>query len=442
MYQTLPELQEDIRRALYIKDDEISIKNNAVLRGSLIDKLVMTAMFSSNSDLLRQSRRLIKHIARLQGISPASIYPFYMAIAEGRVKGLSVPAINIRTLTYDTARVIFSLAKKHHIGAFILEIARSEMAYTEQPPALFALAVLAAAIKEDYQGPLFLQGDHFQVQKAVFVSDPKKEIQAIEKLVDEAIAAQFYNIDIDASTIVDLSQSSLLDQQKQNSQVTAHFTNYIRRRQPKKTIISIGGEIGHIGDTNSTVADFDAFMTEYLKKAMRPGLSKVSVQTGTSHGGTPLPDGRLAQKHLDFSILTDIGGRARSAYHMAGAVQHGASTLPEEDFPLFPQAGTLEVHLSTGFQNIVFATLPQTLQAQIDTWLETNQKDSWEKGWDRTQFLYKTRKRALGAFKKELWSLREEEKEPIRQKLSEYLTMLFESLNVYDTKNIVEKYLR
>lgn len=440
MYQSLASLQQDVQLALSIQNDEISLKDELFLRSSFIDKLLMTAMFSVQPDLSKQSRRLIRHIARLQGVKPRSIYPLYMAMAEGKVSGFTVPAINIRTLTYDMARLIFSLAKTHKIGAFVLEIARSEMGYTEQPPELFSLAVLAAAIKEDYQGPLFLQGDHFQFHQKVFARDPKAEITALEKLIDEAIAAEFYNIDIDASTLVDLSKTDLTEQQNQNFTMTAHLANYIRRKEPRDMTISIGGEIGHIGDKNSTISDFDAFMTGFLKKADKPDLSKVSVQTGTSHGGTPLPDGTLAKKTVDFSILTTIGRRAQEAYHMAGAVQHGASTLPLSDFSEFPKAKAVEVHLSTEFQNIIFETMPGGLRDTIDTWLTENMKQEWEKDWDKAQFVYKTRKKALGPFKKELWSLRSEEKKPIIEKLSKYLSTLFVDFKVHDTLATTNRY--
>ena len=47
----------------------------------------------------------------------------------------TVPAINVRGLSYDTGRSIFRTAIKLKAGAFILEIARSEIGYTEQRPA-------------------------------------------------------------------------------------------------------------------------------------------------------------------------------------------------------------------------------------------------------------------------------------------------------------------
>ena len=40
---------------------------------------------------------------------------------------------------------------------------------------------------------------------------PEKEVGAIEALIDEAIPAGFFQIDIDTSTLVDLSQSTLAE---------------------------------------------------------------------------------------------------------------------------------------------------------------------------------------------------------------------------------------
>src|SRR5206468_5222165 len=83
------------------------------------------------------------------------------------------------------------------------------------------------------------------------------------------------------------------------------------------------------------------------------GLSKISVQTGTSHGGVVLPDGSMADVKLDLDALAALSKVAREEYHTAGAVQHGASTLPENAFHHFPRVGTAEIHLATNFQNIL-----------------------------------------------------------------------------------------
>jgi fructose/tagatose bisphosphate aldolase len=177
-----------------------------------------------------------------------------------------------------------------------------------------------------------------------------------------------------------------------NYTVTAAFTDYIRSLETQGTT-SIGGEIGHIGGKNSAPEELEAFLDGYRKTLGRgiPGLSKISVQTGTSHGGVPLPDGKMAEVHLDFSVLEHTGQPARNTYHLGGVVQHGASTLPIDVFNQFPRHHTLEIHLATGFQNIVYDQMPDTLREYMDLWVEYHCQDEWQAGWTREQFLSSSR---------------------------------------------------
>src|SRR5581483_2556871 len=154
------------------------------------------------------ARKQIHIEARNRGAASASIYPLYMAAGRGEMpRRFTVPAFNIRALTYDSARALFRAAMRHDVGAFIFEIARSEIGYTEQRPAEYSACVLAAAIRENFRGPVFIQGDHFQASEKKWATEDgrKAEMKALESLVDEAIAAEFFNIDIDTSTLVDLS---------------------------------------------------------------------------------------------------------------------------------------------------------------------------------------------------------------------------------------------
>src|SRR6185503_9551871 len=98
-----------------------------------------------------------------------------------------------------------------------------------------------------------------------FKEYPQGQIDEIELSIKDALAAGFYNIDIDASTLVDLSLPTKDEQQKDNFEMTALLTKFIRDKQPAGITVAIGGEIGHIGDTNSDVDDFKAFMKGYLE---------------------------------------------------------------------------------------------------------------------------------------------------------------------------------
>jgi len=410
-----------------------------------IDSLVEEAVFGSDSRVREEGQRTIRGLAFDQGIYPASIQGLYEAAGRGLYSGITVPAINIRGITYHVARAVFRAALKDRVGALIFEIARSEIGYTGQRPGEYAACVLAAAIKEGFRGPVFLQGDHFQVNPGRYSSEPEKELNAIKELIGEAVSAGFFNIDVDASTIVDLARQNLEEQQEKNCQVTADMTSFIRGIEPEGITISVGGEIGEVGKRNSTVEDLRVFMSGYLG-LLGPdvkGMSKISVQTGTAHGGVVLPDGSIASVKLDFNTLGELSKTAREEYGMGGAVQHGASTLPDEAFDKFPEVGTLEVHLATGFQNIIYESphFPRELLNVIYRHLSDKYSAERKQGETEEQFLYKTRKKAFGDFKKEMWSLPQENLNGVRETLEERFSLLFQKLNVVGTEDLVGRFV-
>jgi fructose/tagatose bisphosphate aldolase len=399
------------------------------------------------SDELVKKRELAKEIfdaAHAAGVYPASIHEFYRARGRGEFGGFTVPAINLRSMTYDLARAIFRVAKRTSSGAFIFEIARSEIGYTNQPPIEYASNVLAAAMKEDYSGPVFLQGDHFQANAAKFKENREKEIEGLEALIEEAVHSGFYNIDIDSSTLVDLSKPNLKEQQLLNYQICAKLTQLIRHIEPKGITISVGGEIGEIGHQNSTPEDLRAFMVGLEEKLGMGfvGISKISVQTGTTHGGVVMPDGSIAQIKLDFNTLKTLSEIARREYGLAGAVQHGASTLPPEAFHKFVECETAEVHLATEFQNMIYESehFPADLKKRIYEWLKVNAASEAKRGETEEQFLYKTRKKALGPFKKEIMRLPKQTRDAIAAEIENKFDFLFKQLNVVNKRALVNKY--
>jgi fructose/tagatose bisphosphate aldolase len=421
-------------------------RDPASFRSMGIDALIHWAVFEPDTRKRDEARRAIRRVAAALGILPASIHDLYMAIGRGESGGFTVPAINVRMLASDTARAIFRAAKKHDVGAFILEIARSEMGYTDQRPSEYAAVMLGAAIKEGHEGPVFLQGDHFQVNAKKFAADPKPELTAIEMLIDESLAAGFYNIDIDTSTLVDLSRPNVVEEQRRNFENAAHFTTVIRAREPKEVTISVGGEIGEVGKDVSSPEEFRAYMNGY--RAALPGgmtgLSKISINTGTSHGGVVLPDGTVAKVSIDFDAMRAISKIARSEYGLAGAVQHGASTLPAEMFHEFPNNGACEVHLATEFQNMVYEhpVFPKALKDEMYAWIRTHAAEERKEKDTEEQFLYKSRKKAIGPFKKAVWELPEAARTEIGAALEKKFEHLFGKLRVQGTKNAVARFVK
>jgi fructose/tagatose bisphosphate aldolase len=429
----------ELKNIVAVSGKGLEIKDLNSLR-NMMDSLIYDAVFSEG-DRKTALLMLIKEAAKAAGAVPSSIQNLYEEMGRA-YPGFTVPAINIRGLAYDSAKAVFRKAIEMKVGALIFEIARSEIGYTKQRPLEYAAVVLAAAVREGFQGPVFIQGDHFQLVRKNFLSDPKAETDYIKNLTKEAIEAEFYNIDIDSSTLVDLERETIKEQQRPNFEKTAEVAAHIREIQPDGVMISIGGEIGEIGKKNSTPDELKAYLDGF-KETFKTGkgLSKLSVQTGTSHGGVVLPDGTLAKVKIDFDTLRTLSDLARKEYGLSGCVQHGASTLPEEAFHMFPETGTSEVHLATGFQNIIYDSkvLPAEFREEVYNFIK--QEHAKEKKEDQTeeQFIYSTRKKGFGPLKKKWWDLPLSVREPIMKELEAKFGLLFEKLKVGNTTDIVKK---
>jgi len=446
IYQSADELQRDLSSVLQFKNGHVEeVLDAARLRQVGIDSLINTAVFADSSELRGAAREAIRESARLLGIRPASIQGLYDAMGRGEVSGFSVPALNLRILTYDTAQAVFRAMKRLNIGPVIFEIARSEIGYTEMQPAEYAANVEAAAIKAGYVGPLFIQGDHFQVNASRYAKNPDEELKALRDLTADAIQHDFLNIDVDSSTLVDLTQPTVKEQQRPNFEVAAEMIRFIRSHEPDGVRISVGVEIGEVGGKNSTPEELRVFM-DSLKEVLGdvPGPSKISVQTGSSHGGVVLPDGSIAKVAIAFDTLQEMSRLARKEYGMGGAVQHGASTLPDELFHRFREVETAEIHLATSFQNMIYDSplFPESLRQEIQNYLKEKHGGEWKSGQTEAQFIYSNRKRAIGPFKRQVWSLPDDVRSNLRQQLEDRFAFLFDKLGVADTHGLLARYIK
>jgi fructose-bisphosphate aldolase class II len=426
-----------------VKDGRLSVSRDPALASAAMDTLVRAAVFGESAEK-EHARWMIWELGQAVGVRAASIQDVYLARGRGETHGFTVPAMNVRGMSYDTARSIFRTAIKLNAGAFILEIARSEIAYTDQRPTEYVAVMLGAALREGFRGPVFIQGDHFQVNAKKYAVDPGPEVEAVKQLAREAIAAGFYNIDIDTSTLVDIARGSLEEQQRLNYEVGIDILKTVRELEPKGVTISVGGEIGEVGTENSTVEELRAYMDGFRKHlpAGMAGLSKISVQSGTSHGGVVLSDGSMADVKLDLDTLEKLSNVARDEYGLAGAVQHGASTLPDTAFNNFPRRETAEIHLATNFQNMLYDHMPAELRGEIYEWLKMNAKDERKPSDSDEQFFYKTRKKAIGPFKKQMWDLPESARSTLAAVYDEKFTFLFNQLSIGGTADVVARFVK
>ena len=235
--------------SLKANENTVRVLDEQLLRKN-IGKLVEISALDSNSQAAA-ARYLVRGAAQEIGIVPASIHDLYIARGRGDFPPtFTVPAINLRVLPFNAARVVFKIARQIEAGTIIFEIARSEIGYTDQRPSEYATNILGAAIAEGYKGPVFIQGDHFQISASRFAADKEKEVQTVKDLTKEAIHAGFYNIDIDTSTLVDLDKDTVPEQQEVNTALSAELTAFIRSLEPEGITVSVGGEIGEVGGHN------------------------------------------------------------------------------------------------------------------------------------------------------------------------------------------------
>ena len=419
------------------------------LSGDAIDQLVRTAVFGDDAELRGTARWRLRTLAAAAGIRPASIQGLYLAMGRGAGR-FTVPAFNIRAMAYDTMRAVVRAAKTLNAGALIFEISRGEMGYTYQRPHEYAAVVLGAALREGFEGSVFIQGDHVQINANQYHGAGREtELDALRALITEEIAAGFYNIDVDSSTLVDVGKATLDEQQMLNTALAAAFTAFIRSHEPEGVTISVGGEIGEVGGKNSDVHELHAFMKGYRAALIQhgadlAGISKISVQTGTAHGGFVNPDGTVrTDVKIDLATLEELSRVARHDYGLAGAVQHGASTLPPDAFHAFPRAGACEIHLATDFMNTVYehARFPADLKAEMYAWVREHATDERKPNDSEEQFIYRARKKALGPFKRRLWDLGEDVREAIGQSLETRFVFLMKQLEIAGTAPIVAQFV-
>jgi len=172
------------------------------------------------------------------------------------------------------------------------------------------------------------------------------------------------------------------------------------------------------------------------------GISKISVQTGTSHGGVVLPDGTIQEVSVDFGTLAELSAAAKAKYGIGGAVQHGASTLPESAFGQFAAANAIEVHLATAFQSAIYdhPLFPKALLDRVHAYLDQHHADERKAGETDAQFYYNARKRALGPFKRDLWTL--PDKTAILDDLRPRFVLIMNELGVAGRGDLVDRHVK
>jgi len=350
----------------------VEITDSEKLQSDMIYTLQYHASVSENEEVKTACIYWIRKIADKMNVTTGSSIDFYAKKAHGQYKFFTVPAVNLRMATFHKARALVRAADALELPHLVMELAVSEMGYTAQEKREFVALVKAAYISLGITNrTLYLQADHYQLDPKKYADDPEKEMQRIKDLIAKAIEAGVYNIDLDASKFETADPDKTdRENQAENARLTAELFHFIRQYEKEHDLpcmISIGGEVGEVGGENTKYPQVNAYLdmlrdhATVLGSRDVLGLSKVSINVGSAHGGVLGPDGKpLDVVPLDFTAHHDLYMKGEDPMNPGPhvvTVQHGASTLPKKYFPLFPAMHVGEIHLATGFQNVVWSVL-------------------------------------------------------------------------------------
>ena len=286
----------------------------------------------------------------------------------------------------------------------------------------YITSVLAGCIHAGWRGPVFVQGDHYQFNAGKYAADPEATTEAIKKATRDAIGVGYGNIDIDSSTLVDLSQPTVDDQQRVNYERAAEISALIREVQPADMPVSIGGEIGEVGKQNSTEEELRTYLDGYratLDRLAGPStLGPLQGQRPDRHEPRWRAAARAAASPRSRSTSARSSGcrwwRASTAWPAPSSTVHRrcrTSSSIASPRSRRPRSTSPPASRTLLYEHPAF---PADLQREIDEWCVANLADERKPGESDDVFIYKTRKKALGPFKRQLWELVDQGRDPGR----------------------------
>src|SRR5258705_13785834 len=118
------ELLAAIAGSAHLDGERLVIDDERAFRNTGIRELAWTAAFSTDDATTAAAHWLVWEASQELGARSASIQALHQAPARGEVSGFTVPALNLRTQTFDMARTVYEAAEAADVAAVILELAR------------------------------------------------------------------------------------------------------------------------------------------------------------------------------------------------------------------------------------------------------------------------------------------------------------------------------
>jgi hypothetical protein len=271
------------------------------------------------------------------------------------------------------------------------------------------------------------------VGRASYQVSRDDEINGMKDRIEQAIAAGFFNIDLDTSSLADFSRPSTFEQQQLSSRECAELVAWVREIEPKELSVGIGAEIKILGDGNLTADELRAFMEGFFDGLNLPGdkrdLAKLIV----------LVDGATNEAEIDLELLRELGEMARREYGLGLSIRSGTLSIPEVLFAEFPDHQVSELQLTAPFEDLILdhEDFPKALKKEFYQWIDNEWPGARRADQSDETFYRASRRRALVPFKQRLWDLPEELRARIAETIQAKLAFYFDSLRVGNTAGLV-----
>ena len=409
---------DDLRARLagvadHLTDTGLEVHDEAALRGELMDDLAFEAVFNADAELRDAARWVIWSASQALGCGSASIHELYRARGRGEVPATALhrprhqrPCRHVPDRAPGVRRRPRARRRRGHLRDRQerdgLHRAATGRVHRRHPGRRAAQRVADAGLPP---------GRPLPVQRHEMGSRSRRpSSRACATSPARPSAAGFLNIDIDTSTLVDLSQPTVAEQQRVNAENSAELTRLIRSLQPDGVTISIGGEIGEVGKANSTEEELRAYIDGYLAAAGRRRRADQQGQRPDRHLARrrrPARRQRRRGEHRLRHAAAPLDGRARGVRHgrlrparRLDAARRGLPPLPGARDRRDPPRDRLPEHPLRRWR-----AARRAPGRDDGAGASTNCADERKDGETEEQFLYKTRKKAIGPFKRQLWTL-------------------------------------
>ena len=408
-FSEVNQLRQSIAGVLKINTaGEVKLIVPRMFEGEFVERLARTSALAPGIKTRKTAAFYIRAAAEAKNIWFDSLSVFYEHSCSRKFSGLVIPAFNIPGMTFSIARIIFRSYRKYNTGPFIFQLSPLEMADTAQTPWEYSACILAAAMRERYSGPIFIQCNAIKLSDHISPDSSPDRFEPLAILLKDCINAGFYHFVLDDSVIDSLEQSELFS----CADFGDTWFSLIRKNSPRVLDIQTGIELVksplHPDKQNDLEQYTQWIQSELIQRQAECSVSKI------------LRPFELCENGND-----DSEKQNRSHFHVAYCERRKSKSKTQQ----WTETGVQELHSRRLFQDIIFdhPEFPLGLKEQLRVHLTQEYTIGTKPDWTDDQFYTKLRSRAWRSYKKALWSLDDRTKAIILGELEKTINHYFAS---------------